>query len=142
MTFPYYYISNNFLKYLSFRLKKLENKSVSTMIEEISKKKSDFALYIILCAQIIIISVVIYKAPSRNNSEQFLATQCYDPLGHEEERPLWFQPRGQNKCLSAERWFEDLEVYPPSLGNIVFSVQMPLPRYGKQLDYSRFADEF
>ena len=77
-------------------------------------------------------------APAPNNSEQFLATKCYDPKGEAGDGNSWFQPRGSNKCHSIDKIADEAESSQMTADNVVFAVQMPLPRYGKQLDYSRW----
>ena len=80
-------------------------------------------------------------APSPNNTDQLLATKCYDPDGPGDSKSPntnWFHPRGKNPCKTIEDISETAEHIELAADNVVFSFQMPLPRDGMQLDYSRY----
>ena len=91
---------------------------------------------LLLVCQVFCFLVGAIWAPAPNNSDQFLATKCYDRKGNTGGEGRWFQPRGANKCHSIDK-IGDYSMTADN-DNVVFAVQMPLPRYSNQLDYSRW----
>lgn len=109
------------------------------IIENMSGRKLAMIGSVLLICQVFCFLVGAIWAPAPNNSEQFLATKCYDPKGEAGDGNSWFQPRGSNKCHSIDKIADEAESSQMTADNVVFAVQMPLPRYGKQLDYSRYS---
>jgi len=106
------------------------------IIENMSSRKLVMLGTVMLVCQVLCFLVGAIWAPAPYNSDQFLATKC-----HEEEEDLtgarWFQPRGKNRCRSIDRIYEDVN-FKNKAENVVYAVQMPQPRNGIQLDYSRW----
>ncbi|KAK2724869.1 hypothetical protein QYM36_001367 [Artemia franciscana] len=75
-------------------------------------------------------------APAPSNVQVALGVKCLDPTFN---KSGWFYSRGKGACQSIED-FTDPLVLQRSLtaNNIVFSFQLPLPREGVSLDYSRW----
>jgi len=105
-----------------------------TIIENMSSRKLAMLGAVMLVCQLLCFLVGAIYAPAPNNSEQFLATKCYDAQGEDLSGNRWFQPGGKNRCRSIDKAVTT-EI---NAENVVFAVQMPLPRFGKQLDYSRW----
>ena len=103
------------------------------IIENMSGKKLAMVGGVLLVCQIFSFLVGAIWAPAPNNSEQFLATKCYDKEGGKDDKK-WFQPRGAHKCRVID---EITDIPSMTADNVVFSVQMPLPRSQQTLDYSR-----
>jgi len=110
------------------------------IIENMSSRKLAILGGVLLVCQVLCFMVGAIFAPNPNNSDQFLATWCKDPDGlskgkHEHE--AWFVPRGKNKC----QVIEDME-HAIQMGlraeEIVYTFQLPHPRDGRELDYSRW----
>ena len=72
--------------------------------------------------------------PAQMNTDQLLATKCYDPDGDPNK---WFYPRGKRGCRTIEDIAQTVESIELGADNVVFTFQMPLPRDGTQLAYSR-----
>lgn len=103
-----------------------------TIIENLSGQKLTM-----FCAGLVMCQVLICfhgaKVPSSWHTDQLLATRCYDPDGGDLKN--WFYPRGKGGCRTIANAAENIEV---GMENVVFSFQMPLPKAGIQLDYSRY----
>lgn len=70
-----------------------------------------------------------------------LAVKCLDDLKGPKDR--WFYPRGQDKAKTCRQlphdiYSEEVQKMGLSAGNIVFTVQFPLPRDGQELSMSRW----
>ena len=104
------------------------------IIENMSSRKLVMLGAMILVCQLLCFLVGAIKASAPNNSQQFLATKCNDAQGEDLSGNRWFQPGGKNRCRSIDKAVTT-EI---NAENVVFAVQMPLPRFGKQLDYSRW----
>lgn len=108
------------------------------IIENMSGRKLAMIGSVLLVCQVFCFLVGAIWAPAPNNSEQFLATKCYDPQGEAGGGERWFQPRGASRCHSIDKIADEAATAHMTADNVVFAVQMPLPRFGKQLDYSRW----
>lgn len=106
------------------------------IIENMSGRKLTFIGIFLLICQVICFLVGAIWAPAPNNSDQFLATKCWDKDGSIGQ-DQWFVPRGRNKCKMIDK-IDDATAAHLTADNLVFSIQMPQPRYGQQLDYSRW----
>ena len=107
------------------------------IIENMSGRKLAMIGSVLLVCQVLCFLVGAIWAPAPNNSEQFLATKCYDAKGEAGGGERWFQPRGKNKCHPIDKIDDEGVTSHMTADNVVFAVQMPLPRFGRQLDYSR-----
>jgi len=108
------------------------------IIENMSGRKLAVLGVALLTCQVLCFLVGAVWAPAPNNSDQFLATKCYDPAGSKNSGKTWFQPRGANKCRSIDSIADEAEQTPFNADNVVFSIQMPLPKDREALDYSRW----
>ena len=108
------------------------------IIENMSGRKLAVLGAALLTCQVLCFLVGAVWAPAPNNSDQFLATKCYDPAGSQKSGKTWFQPRGANKCRSIESIADEAEQTSLKADNVVFSIQMPLPKNREALDYSRW----
>ena len=111
------------------------------IIENMSGRKLAFVGGILIVCQILSFLVGAIFAPSPNNSEQLLATKCYDEVGlgngQNRDDSKWFAPRGKNKCRVIDSISETAENTNLDADNVVFAFQMPLPKHGDAIDYSR-----
>lgn len=107
------------------------------IIENMSSKKLAVIGGILLVCQVLCFLVGAVFAPKPNNSDQFLATWCKDPDGMARNKDQWFVPRGKFKCEVIENMDHAIQ-QQLSAENIVYTFQLPLPREGIILDYSRW----
>ena len=109
------------------------------IIENMSGRKLAMLGAVLIMCQILSFLVGAVFAPSPNNTDQLLATKCYDPDGgdHKTKNENWFYPRGKKGCRTIEDIAKTAESIELAADNVVFTFQMPLPRDGSQLDYSR-----
>lgn len=106
------------------------------IIENMSSRKLAILGAVLLACQVLCFLVGAVFAPNPNNSDQFLATWCKDPDGMA-GKDQWFVPRGKGKC----QVIEDMEhaiSQDLRAENIVYTFQLPHPRDGRALDYSRW----
>lgn len=77
------------------------------------------------------------SAPIPSSVQTILGTVCKDIPGSYNDTTKWVYSRGAGKCQTIDQnYFEHPDV---GMSNrIVFVFQMPLPREGKVLDYSRW----
>ena len=92
-------------------------------------------IILILCQVLSFLAGAIF-APSPTNSEQLLGVKCYDPEPERNDNK-WFSPRAKGGCISIDKIAETAENIELNADNVVFAFQMPLPRFGINLDYSR-----
>ena len=107
------------------------------IIENLSSRKLVMLGTVMLAYHVLCFLVGAIWAPAPYNSDQFLATKCHDPKGEDLSGARWFQPRGKNRCHNIDRIDEDVALQSKA-ENVVYAVQMPLPRMSIQLDYSRW----
>ena len=110
-------------------------------IEKMSERKLLLVgIFLILC-QVLSFLVGAIFAPSPNNSEQLLAVKCHDAdgpgYGSERNDNKWFTPRVKGGCISIDKIAETAESVDLTADNVVFAFQMPLPKQGMNIDYSR-----
>ena len=112
------------------------------IIENMSGRKLAFVGGILILCQVLSFLVGAIFAPSPNNSEQLLAVKCYDPdgpgYGSERGDNKWFTPRVKGGCNSIDKIAETAENVDLTADNVVFAFQMPLPKQGMNIDYSRY----
>lgn len=108
------------------------------IIENMSGRKLGMVGSLLVLCQILCFLVGAIFSPAPNNSDQYLATKCYNPDGAR-ETSTWFIPRGKEKCRVIEDIAGD-EVLSEHLtaDNVVFAIMLPQIREGNQLDYSRW----
>jgi hypothetical protein len=76
-------------------------------------------------------------APIPASVQTILGTICKDVPGSYNDTSIWVYSRGEGACSRLE--YEDINNDHLKMANkIVFVFQMPLPRDGKILDYSRW----
>jgi len=112
------------------------------IIENMSGRKLTMIGAFLLACQVVCFLVGAIFAPAPNNSDQFLASKCWDKEGSRRyskdyDDNKWFVPRGKNKCKMLDK-IDEAASAQLTADDLVFSVQLPLPRFGKQLDYSRW----
>ena len=112
------------------------------IIENMSGRKLTILGGILIVCQVLSFLVGAIFAPSPNNTDQLLATKCYDREGPgngpgETLNTKWFYPRGKGACKTIEDIAKTAEDVALGADNVVFSFRMPLPRDGMELDYSR-----
>ena len=110
------------------------------IIENMSGRKLTILGGILVFCQVLSFLVGAVFAPSPNDTDQLLATKCYDKQGpgsQTDPNLSWFQPRGAKKCQTIDNIPETAEHIDLGADNVVFAFQMPHPRDGTQLDYSR-----
>jgi len=111
------------------------------IIENMSTRKLAILGAVLLVLQVLCFMVGAIFAPNPNNSDQFLATWCKDPKGlsskGRHEHDAWFVPRGRNKCQVIENIEEAIHTQLRA-EEIVYTFQLPHPRDGRELDYSRW----
>lgn len=79
----------------------------------------------------------LISAPIPSSVQTILGTVCKDIPGSYNDTTKWVYSRGVGKCQTVDQnYFEHPDV--GMANNIVFVFQMPLPREGKVLDYSRW----
>ncbi|XP_054153923.1 protein wntless-like [Oppia nitens] len=105
-----------------------------TILENLSNKKLSIVLSIILVIQLISFFIGAFIAPAPSSTEQVTATKCITENPKELAIPrAVVQP---NKIQAQNcRSFEETMI---GHSNITFAFQLPLPREGFQLDYSRW----
>jgi len=108
------------------------------IIENMSGRKLAVIGSVLLVLQIACFLVGAILAPAPNNSNQHLATKCFNPKGVK-EREAWFIPNGKHSCRRIES-LADNEVLENHVtaDNVVFAVQMPQKKMSMELDYSRW----
>jgi len=109
------------------------------IIENMSSRKLTYVVLGLVSMQFLCFLLGAVVSPTPNSSMQYLATKCVDEKGGEDE-DAWFYPRGgKGKCNPIQS-LSDPANEAKGLGpdNIVFSVQMPHPREGKQLNFYRW----
>lgn len=81
--------------------------------------------------------VLRHLAPVPSSVQTILGTICKDKIGSHNDTSLWVYSRGPNPCETLDH-AEILKDNFRMANRLVFVFQMPLPREGKNLDYSRW----
>ncbi|XP_031626580.1 protein wntless [Contarinia nasturtii] len=108
-----------------------------TILENLSGKKLSILVGTLLVCQVICFLIGGLIAPVPASVQTILGTVCKDIPGSFNDTTKWVYSRGLGQCETIQQ--TDLERHDVRLANqIVFVFQMPLPREGKVLDYSRW----
>lgn len=108
-----------------------------TILENLSGKKLSILVSSLLFLQFLCFLLGGLIAPVPSSVQTILATICKDVPGSHNDTSIWLYSRGDDHCQSLEHL--DIENHDLKMANqIVFVFQMPLPREGRQLDYSRW----
>ncbi|XP_053672822.1 protein wntless isoform X2 [Anopheles nili] len=108
-----------------------------TILENLSGKKLGILVACLLCMQFFCFLLGGLVAPVPASVQTILATICKDIPGSHNDTTVWLYSRGDDRCQSLDHF--DIESDDMRMANqIVFVFQMPLPREGRQLDYSRW----
>ncbi|KAH9426793.1 hypothetical protein DERP_002893 [Dermatophagoides pteronyssinus] len=99
-----------------------------TILENLSNRKLIVVLSIIFLIQTISFLIGAFIAPAPSSPEQYIAIQCIPENSNEFSIPRDHDGHRKN-CRQPESHEQN---------NITFAFQMPLPRGGLQLDYSRW----
>ncbi|KAH7641707.1 wnt ligand secretion mediator isoform X1 [Dermatophagoides farinae] len=99
-----------------------------TILENLSNRKLIVVLSIIFLIQTISFLIGAFISPAPSSPEQYIAIQCIPENPNEFSIPRDIGGRQKN-CRQPESHEQN---------NITFAFQMPLPRGGIQLDYSRW----
>uniref|UniRef100_A0A182K336 Protein wntless n=1 Tax=Anopheles christyi TaxID=43041 RepID=A0A182K336_9DIPT len=108
-----------------------------TILENLSGKKLSILVASLLFLQFLCFLLGGLIAPVPASVQTILATICKDVPGSHNDTSIWLYSRGEDRCQSLDHF--DIESDDMKMANqIVFVFQMPLPREGRQLDYSRW----
>ncbi|KFB39690.1 hypothetical protein ZHAS_00007161 [Anopheles sinensis] len=108
-----------------------------TILENLSGKKLSILVACLLLLQFLCFLLGGLIAPVPASVQTILATICKDVPGSHNDTTIWLYSRGEDQCRSLDHL--DIENDDMKMANqIVFVFQMPLPREGRQLDYSRW----
>ncbi|KAJ6634656.1 Protein wntless [Pseudolycoriella hygida] len=108
-----------------------------TILENLSTKKLSILVVLLLICQFICFLIGGLIAPIPASVQPILGTICEDVPGSHNDTSIWLYSRGLGLCSQTIR--EGIEKHDYHLANrIVFVFQMPLPREGQSLDYSRW----
>lgn len=110
-----------------------------TIIENLSGKKLSVLVVLLIIAQIICILIGGLVAPKPATSQGILATACKDDRvnGSEPGSGKWYYARGKGACEAVDMTKHHIESQYQAY-QVVYTFQMPLPRSGNELDYSRW----
>lgn len=103
------------------------------ILENLSGRKLGVLVGLLLICQVVCFLIGGLIAPTPANADLFLSTKCLDYLN---ETDKWFYTRGKKSCGPID--LVDLAHEKYLANQIVFVVQMPHPREGIELDYSRW----
>lgn len=106
-----------------------------TIIENLSGRKLAVLVSFLFLCQIVCFLIGGLVAPVPANAQTMLGTICKDTTTMKNDTTKWFYNRGKGKCkvVDLRDSHQDL-----SETDIVFAFQMPSPRNGETLDYSRW----
>lgn len=106
-----------------------------TIIENLSGRKIAVLVSFLFLCQIACFLIGGLVAPVPANAQIILGTVCKDTTTMKNDTTKWFYNRGKGKCevIDLRDLHQDL-----SETDIVFAFQMPTPRNGETLDYSRW----
>jgi len=107
------------------------------ILENLSGRKLIVLVSVLLIGQVICFLVGGLVAPTPANADLFLSIKCLDDSGSQPPNK-WLYSRGDGHCT-------DISLADPKLvggelmaNQIVFVFQLPHPREGRILDYSRW----
>ncbi|XP_076303908.1 wnt ligand secretion mediator [Lasioglossum baleicum] len=110
-----------------------------TIIENLSGRKLSVLVILLIVAQIVCFLIGGLIAPTPASSQNILGTPCKDIRvnGSEPGGKKWFYSRGKGSCISVDMDTFSLDSHHQAY-QVVYTFQMPVPRSGMQLDYSRW----
>ncbi|CAO1377204.1 unnamed protein product [Diamesa hyperborea] len=110
---------------------------MSGTIHNLSGKKLTLLVSFLLICQFVCFLIGGLVAPIPSSVQTILGTICKDVPGSHNDTSVWLHSRGEGSCEQldhSEILKDDLRM----ANRIVFVFQMPLPREGRILDYSRW----
>lgn len=108
-----------------------------TILENLSGRKLSILVASLLLCQVACFLLGGLFAPVPANHQNILGMVCRDQKERQNDTSFWLYSRGAGKCLTVS--LNEIENHDTKMANgIVYLFQMPLPRDGKQLDYSRW----
>lgn len=106
------------------------------ILENLSGRKLSVLVTALMLCQVACFLVGGLIAPTPSSAFSVLATNCVDKGNNSDQ---WFYPRGEGACDPVDLNHPELKKTGRLYANqIVFAVQMPVPRDGIELDYSRW----
>lgn len=106
-----------------------------TIIENLSGRKLAILVSFLMICQLTCFLIGGLVAPMPANAQTILATVCRDTSIMKNDTTKWYYTRGKGACKSVNL---GVPHYDLSETDIVFAFQMPGPRGGMVLDYSRW----
>ncbi|CAG4939684.1 unnamed protein product [Colias eurytheme] len=106
-----------------------------TVLENLSGRKLAVLISFLLLCQVVCFLIGGLVAPMPANAQTILGTVCRDTTRRKNDTTKWFYNRGKGICETVN--LADLH-HDLSESDIVFAFQMPVPREGKNFDYSRW----
>ncbi|KNC30447.1 hypothetical protein FF38_08487, partial [Lucilia cuprina] len=108
-----------------------------TILENLSGRKLSILVALLLLCQVACFLLGGLFAPVPAGHQNILGMVCRDQKERQNDTTFWLYSRGDGQCSSISQ--EEIENHDTKMANgIVYLFQMPLPRDGKQLDYSRW----
>ncbi|XP_050528030.1 protein wntless [Daktulosphaira vitifoliae] len=111
--------------------------SGGVILENLSGRKLFVLVFLLLICQLACFLIGGLIAPTPSATDMVLASKC---LKMSNDSNQWFYIRGQGKCDTFDLEHYSLDGFKtnPMAENIVFTFQIPTPRDGVILDYSRW----
>lgn len=108
-----------------------------TILENLSGRKLSILVSLLLLCQVACFLLGGLFAPVPAGHQNILGMVCRDQKQRQNDTSFWLYSRGVGQCDSISQ--DKIESHDTKMANgIVYLFQMPLPRDGKQLDYSRW----
>lgn len=108
-----------------------------TILENLSGRKLSILVALLLLCQVACFLLGGLFAPVPAGHQNILGMVCKDDPKRQNDTTFWLYSRGAGQCASISQ--EEIEQHYIKMANeVVYLFQMPLPRDGKQLDYSRW----
>ncbi|CAH3944132.1 protein wntless [Pieris brassicae] len=108
-----------------------------TVLENLSGRKLAILISFLLACLVMCFLIGGLVAPMPANSQTILGTVCRDRSKVKNDTTKWFYNRGIGKCETVDLTEAQLS-HDLSETDIVFAFQLPLPREGMKIDYSRW----
>ncbi|XP_047520524.1 protein wntless [Pieris napi] len=108
-----------------------------TVLENLSGRKLAILISFLLACLTMCFLIGGLVAPMPANSQTILGTVCRDRSKVKNDTTKWFYNRGNGKCETVDLTEAQLS-HDLSETDIVFAFQLPLPREGMNIDYSRW----
>lgn len=108
-----------------------------TILENLSGRKLSILVTVLLECQVCCFLLGALLAPVPAGHQNILGMMCRDQHERQNDTNFWLYSRGEGSCVSISQM--DIELHYTKMTNeVVYIFQMPLPRDGKWLDYSRW----